>query len=182
MINMPSTFWMFDILSLSAVIAELIWCSCNVIINRIFVVHSSVGFLIGNVLFAHVFPPHTLSSSNPLFNTCSSLIIPSFPLFYNDVFVTFISFSSSFSYFPFWDPDLFGNSDNLIFASAVSTPNHILPEWYFLLFHSLLRAFPNKNIGIVVVMMLVIGLVQHDNGCSINPLLWLVWWLRESFY
>ena len=70
----------------------------------------------------------SFSSCNSLFNNCSSLIIPFFPLFYNDVFITLIWCSFSFSYFLFTEPDLFGNSDNLIFANAVSTPNHILPE------------------------------------------------------
>lgn len=152
MINILSTFCMFDIVSISLVIALLIWCSCNVIINRIFVVHFSLGLLIGNVLFLHVFLLHSFSSCNALFNSCSSLIIPFFPLFYNDVFVTLIWCCFSFCYFLFSEPDLFGNSDNLIFANAVSTPNHILPEWYFLIYYSCLRAFSNKNIGILIVL------------------------------
>ena len=113
MINILSTFRMFDILPISIVITELIWCSCNVIINRIFVVHFSSGFLIGNVLSLHVFLPHPFPSCNPLSNTCSSSIIPSFPYSYNDVFVTFIWCSFSFCYFLFLSPDLFGNCDNL---------------------------------------------------------------------
>ena len=91
-------------------------------------VHFSSGFLIGYVLFVHVFLPHSFSSCNPLSNTCSSLIIPFFPYFYKDVFVTLIRCSFSFRYFLFLEPDLFGNCDNLIFANVVSTPNHILPE------------------------------------------------------
>ena len=44
------------------IIAELIWCSCNVIINRIFVVHFSLGFLIGLFIFVHLFVLHSFSS------------------------------------------------------------------------------------------------------------------------
>ena len=36
----------------------------------------------------------------------------------------------------FWS--LFGNCDNLIFANPLSTPHHILPEWYFVIFYSCL--------------------------------------------
>lgn len=128
MINILSTFWMFNIISISAVITELIYCSSNVIINRIFVVHFSLGFLIGNIIFIHIFFLHSFSSSNSLFNSNTSLIIPFFPLFYNDIFVTLIWCSFSFCYFLFSEPDYFGNSDNLIFANSISTPNHILPE------------------------------------------------------
>ena len=96
MINIPST--LFAILSISPVIAELIRCSGNVTINRIFVVHSPLGFLIGCFLFVHPFPPHPFPSCNPLFNTCSPSIIPSFPLSYNDCFVTLIRCSFPFRY------------------------------------------------------------------------------------
>ncbi len=42
MINILSTFWMFDILSISIVPIELIWCSCNVIINRLNLYYFSI--------------------------------------------------------------------------------------------------------------------------------------------
>ena len=121
MINILSTFWIFNILSL------LISSSSNLIINRIFLVHFSLGFLIASILFLHLFLLHSFSSSNSLFNVSSSLFIPFFSLYFNDLFITFIFFSFSFSYFLFL-PDLIGNSDNLIFANLLFTPNHILPE------------------------------------------------------
>ena len=154
-INILSTFWIFDQTSISLIITFWIWCSCQVIINRIFVVHFSLGFLIFVLLFIHIWILHSFSSCNALFNSCSSLIIPFFPLFYNDLFITLIWSCFSFCYFLFYDLDLFGNSDNLIFANSISTPNHILPEWYFLIFYSCLRAFYNKNIGILIVLFLI---------------------------
>jgi quinol-cytochrome oxidoreductase complex cytochrome b subunit len=51
------------------------------------------------------------------------------------------------------DIDIFGNCDNLIIANPSSTPNHIVPEWYFLLYYSILRAFPSKVAGVVVVIV-----------------------------
>jgi ubiquinol-cytochrome c reductase cytochrome b subunit len=54
------------------------------------------------------------------------------------------------------DPDILGNPDNLIKANPLSTPEHILPEWYFLIFYCCLRAFPNKYMGVVVVIILLI--------------------------
>ena len=49
-------------------IAELIWCSSNVIINRIFMVHFLIGFLIGLLILLHIFLLHSFSSFNPLLN------------------------------------------------------------------------------------------------------------------
>ena len=83
-------------------------------------------------------------------------MIPFFPLFMNDCFVSLIGVSLFFSFFLFWEPDLFGNCDNLIFANPLSTPHHILPEWYFLIFYSCLRAFPNKTMGVIMVLLLFI--------------------------
>ena len=158
MINLLSILPLFGLM-----IAELIWCSCNVIINRIFVLHFSLGFLIGCFIFVHLFVLHSFSSSNPLLNSCSSLMIPFFPLFMNDCFVSLIGVSLFFSFFLFWEPDLFGNCDNLIFANPLSTPHHILPEWYFLIFYSCLRAFPNKTMGVIMVLLLFILSILLSN-------------------
>ena len=148
---------MINILSIFGdVIGELLWCSSNVIINRIFVFHFSLGWFIGCFIFVHIFVLHSFSSSNPLFNSCSSLIVPFFPLFFNDCFVSLIVCSLFFSFFLFWEPDLFGNCDNLIFANPLSTPNHILPEWYFLIYYSCLRAFPNKTMGVIISLIFIL--------------------------
>jgi ubiquinol-cytochrome c reductase cytochrome b subunit len=79
----------------------------------------------------------------------------------NDCFVSLIGVSLFFSFFLFWEPDLFGNCDNLIFANPLSTPHHILPEWYFLIFYSCLRAFPNKTMGVIMVLLLFILLFRN---------------------
>ena len=66
------------------VIAELIWCSSNVIINRIYVFHFSLGFLIGCFIFVHIFVLHSsLPSFNPLLNSCSSLMVPFYLILWN---------------------------------------------------------------------------------------------------
>jgi ubiquinol-cytochrome c reductase cytochrome b subunit len=40
----------------------------------------------------------------------------------------------------FW-PNLLGHADNYIPANPLSTPAHIVPEWYFLPFYAILKAF-----------------------------------------
>jgi ubiquinol-cytochrome c reductase cytochrome b subunit len=102
--------------------------SLRLLINRLFLIHFTFGFIIKALVYAHLFTLHSFYSYNPLFNTLSSLIVPFYTLFYNDLFVTFLSVSLAFSYTLLYFPDLFGNSDNLIFANPVSTPDHILPE------------------------------------------------------
>ena len=151
-INIISSFWIFDIISLSWIISLFLFASLYIIINHIFTIHFIIGVILSYLLLIHILLLHSFSSFNALFNSYSSLIIPFFPLFYNDIFVTFICCYTSFCYFIFYEPEILGNSDNLIFANVISTPNHILPEWYFLIYYSCLRAFSNKNIGILIVL------------------------------
>ena len=47
-------------------------------------------------------------------------------------------------------PNLFNHADNYIKANPMSTPTHIVPEWYFLPFYAILRAISNKSIGIIL--------------------------------
>jgi quinol-cytochrome oxidoreductase complex cytochrome b subunit len=45
----------------------------------------------------------------------------------------------------------FAHPENLIRANPLVTPRHIVPEWYFLTFYAILRAIPNKTLGIVAM-------------------------------
>ncbi len=44
------------------------------------------------------------------------------------------------------------HADNYIPADALTTPMHIVPEWYFLPFYAMLRAVPNKLAGVLVLL------------------------------
>ena len=46
-------------------------------------------------------------------------------------------------------PYYLGEPDNFIIANPMSTPAHIVPEWYFLFAYAILRSIPNKLGGVV---------------------------------
>ena len=46
-----------------------------------------------------------------------------------------------FALFVFFAPNSLGHPDNYIPANPLPTPAHIVPEWYFLPFYAILRAF-----------------------------------------
>jgi ubiquinol-cytochrome c reductase cytochrome b subunit len=56
-------------------------------------------------------------------------------------------------------PDILGHSDNYILSSSFSTPSHITPEWYFLPLYAVLRAIPNKLLGIIVLALFLLLLL-----------------------
>ncbi len=42
--------------------------------------------------------------------------------------------------------------DNALEVCCLSTPLHIVPEWYFLCQYAMLKAVPNKNAGFIVLL------------------------------
>ena len=53
--------------------------------------------------------------------------------------------------FTFFAPDYMGHADNYIPANPLVTPEHIVPEWYFLPFYAILRAVPDKLGGVIAM-------------------------------
>ena len=140
------------------IIAELIWSAAWVILNRIFVYHHLIGILIGLIILIHIVILHNFSSSNPSINN-NTLIISSYPFIFKDLCSLLCCIAASISIFLYWEPDILGNSDNQIIANPLTTPNNILPEWYYLLSYSIPRSSPNKTIGVIVIVNIIVGLV-----------------------
>jgi ubiquinol-cytochrome c reductase cytochrome b subunit len=74
----------------------------------------------------------------------------------------------------FFAPNFLGHPDNYIPANPLSTPAHIVPEWYFWPFYAILRAFtvdifgiPAKLLGVVAMfgsIILLFFLPWLDNS------------------
>jgi ubiquinol-cytochrome c reductase cytochrome b subunit len=68
---------------------------------------------------------------------------------------------------------------NQIIANPLITPNNILPEWYYLLFYCCLRSFPNKTIGVILVLNILIMIISVKIKislewiCELVIILWL---------
>jgi quinol-cytochrome oxidoreductase complex cytochrome b subunit len=82
-----------------------------------------------------------------------------YPYFVNkDIFgVTFLI--SGFTFLIFFFPNYLGHPDNYIPANALSTPTHIVPEWYLLTFYAILRSIPNKLGGVIAMVLSILILV-----------------------
>jgi quinol-cytochrome oxidoreductase complex cytochrome b subunit len=127
-------------------IRTLLWGGFSVdnpTMNRFFSLHYLLPFVIFALVFVHVWALHTVKSNNPLgveIKTPADTI-PFHPyytvkdLFGIGVFLLF------YCAFVFYAPNFFGEPDNYIPANPMQTPPHIVPEWYFLPFYAILRAF-----------------------------------------
>lgn len=61
-------------------------------------------------------------------------------LFYHKDGLSVIALLAILTYFIGFIPNYLGHPDNYIMANPDSTPEHIVPEWYFLPFYAILRS------------------------------------------
>jgi quinol-cytochrome oxidoreductase complex cytochrome b subunit len=118
-------------------------------LNRFFSLHYLLPFVIVGVVILHIWALHQHGSNNPLGIDVKGPqdTLPFTPyytakdLFGLGVFLLF------FAYFIFYNPELLNHPDNYIPANPLVTPEHIVPEWYYLPFYAILRAI-TFDIGI----------------------------------
>jgi ubiquinol-cytochrome c reductase cytochrome b subunit len=125
----------------------------NPTLNRFFVLHFVLPFIIVAMVMLHLASLHTSGSNNPSGVEIKTKkdIIPFHPYFTIKDMVGFAAFFIIFGYFLFFFPNSLGHPDNYIPANPLVTPAHIVPEWYFLPFYAILRAVPDKLGGVILM-------------------------------
>jgi len=131
-------------------------------INRFFSLHFLFPLILAAIVGIHIHALHVVHSNNPDgIDISKKDTIPFHPYFTTkDAFGVGI-FLIIYSYFIFFNPTgwgLFIEADNFSPANAFQTPSHIAPVWYLTPWYSILRAFPDKLMG-VVAMGLSLGLL-----------------------
>jgi ubiquinol-cytochrome c reductase cytochrome b/c1 subunit len=125
----------------------------NPTLNRFFSLHYLMPFLLVGVVVMHLWALHVHKSNNPLGIDMkgSQDALPFHPYYtVKDMFGLGV-FMLVLSYLVFFAPNLLGEVDNYIPANSLVTPTHIVPEWYFLPFYAILRAVPDKLLGVVAM-------------------------------
>jgi len=125
----------------------------NPTLNRFFALHYLLPFVIFGVVFLHIWALHTSKSNNPLgIDTKGPQDTIPFHPYYTakDMFGVAV-FLIVYAAFVFFAPDFFNEPDNYIEANPLSTPAHIVPEWYFLPFYAILRSIPQKLLGVIAM-------------------------------
>ncbi len=115
----------------------------NAALNRFFSLHYLLPFVIAGVIILHIWALHIPGSNNPTGVEVKGEqdTVPFHPYYTaKDGFGLGI-FLIVFASLIFFAPNLLGHPDNYIPANPLSTPAHIVPEWYFLPFYAILKAF-----------------------------------------
>jgi ubiquinol-cytochrome c reductase cytochrome b subunit len=156
----------------------------NATLNRFYSLHYLFPFIIAGASLVHIAALHQYGSNNPLGVNSSVDKVPLFPYLYVKDLVAWVIFALGFSYFVFFDPNVLGHPDNYIPANPMSTPAHIVPEWYFLPVYAILRSIPNKlggvaAIGLVFASLLALPFINTSPVRSLNfrPLYRKFYWL-----
>ena len=127
-------------------IVTLLWGGFSIdnpTLNRFFSLHYLMPFVLVGVIVLHIVALHQHGSSNPIgIDTKGPQDQLPFHPYYTvkDLFGLGV-FLVLFFFFVFFAPNFFGEPDNYIEANPLQTPPHIVPEWYFLPFYAILRAF-----------------------------------------
>ncbi len=132
----------------------------NPTLNRFYALHYLLPFVIVGVVILHIWALHRFGSNNPLgIDTKGPQdTIPFHPYYtVKDVFGLGV-FLVLFAAVVFFAPNMLGEPDNYIPADPLSTPPHIVPEWYFLPYYAILRSITfdiwflsAKLIGVVLM-------------------------------
>jgi quinol-cytochrome oxidoreductase complex cytochrome b subunit len=125
----------------------------NPTLNRFYSLHYLLPFVLVGVVVLPLVALHRFGSNNPLgIDTKGPQDTLPFHPYYTakDMFGLGV-FLIFYALVVFFAPNLFGEPDNYIPANPLSTPAHIVPEWYFLPFYAILRAVPNKLGGVVLM-------------------------------
>ncbi len=89
-----------------------------------------------------------------------------------------------FSIFVFYAPNVLGHPNNYILANPMSTPAHIVQEWYFLPIYAIFRNISNKSRGVAAIGLVFMSLfalpfinTSHVRSSSFRPIHQKLFWL-----
>lgn len=155
----------------------------NATLNRFFSLHYLFPFLIAGASVVHIAALHQYGSNNPLGSFAEVNKIPFYPYLVLKDIVGLVSFLIFFVVFVYFYPNALGHPDNYIPANPMSTPAHIVPEWYFLPVYAILRSIPNKlggvlAIGLVFACLIALPFLHSSSirSSSFRPLHKIFFW------
>ncbi|WP_102109078.1 cytochrome b [Oceaniglobus roseus] len=136
----------------------------NYTLTRFFSLHYLMPFIIAGLVIVHIWAFHTTGNNNPTGvevrrtsrAEAEKDTLPFWPYFVmKDLFALAVILAVFFAVVGFM-PNYLGHPDNYIPANPLATPAHIVPEWYFLPFYAILRAF-TADVWVVQIASFVTG-------------------------
>ncbi len=140
----------------------------NPTLNRFYSLHYLLPFVIVGVVVLHIWALHMVGQNNPtgVEPKAETDTVPFTPYAtIKDAFLMAV-FCIMIAWFVFYIPNFLGHPDNYIPANPAVTPMHIVPEWYYLPFYAILRAIPNKLMGVIALGASIVILAFGSQGLN----------------
>jgi len=140
----------------------------NAALNRFFSLHYLLPFVILGLSIVHIWAFHTTGNNNPTGvevrraskEEAAKDTLPFWPYFViKDLFALVVILAIFWALVGFM-PNFLGHTDNYIEANPLVTPPEIVPEWYFLPFYAILRAFTSDVWLVIAVNWLSFGIID----------------------
>ena len=131
----------------------------NPTLNRFYSFHYTLPFVLAGLSVFHIAALHQYGSTNPLGINSQSAPIAFLTYYGSKDLLGILFMLLALGILIFFMPDLLGHPDNLMPANPYATPQHIVPEWYFLWVYAILRSIPNKAMGVVAIALVFASLV-----------------------
>ncbi len=130
----------------------------NPTLQRFFSLHYLLPFVLAALVFLHIWALHVTGNNNPdgIEVKSEKDTVPFHPYYTMKDLFAIVVYLMVYAAFVFYSPWYLGHSINFAPANPMSTPAHIVPEWYFLPFYAMLRAIPSKLGGVVVMFASII--------------------------
>ncbi|MCZ6826291.1 MAG: cytochrome bc complex cytochrome b subunit [Gammaproteobacteria bacterium] len=163
----------------------------DITLNRFFALHViAVPFALVFLVIAHILALHEVGSNNPdgieiKENKDAKGIprdgIPFHPYYTVKDIMGVAVFLAAFSAVVFFAPEMGGyflEHANFEPANSLKTPEHIAPIWYFTPFYAILRAVPDKLLGVLlmgaaIVMLFILPWLDRSPVKSIRYRGWI---------
>ena len=133
----------------------------NPTLNRFYSLHYLLPFVLAAVVFLHIWALHVPGNNNPTGISVKSEqdTVPFHPYYTMKDGFALAAFAAVLAFFVFFMPNYLGHPINYAPANPLSTPEHIVPEWYFLPYYAILRSIDNKLLGVIAMFASILVLV-----------------------
>jgi ubiquinol-cytochrome c reductase cytochrome b/c1 subunit len=123
-------------------------------LTRFYSLHYLLAFIIAAFVVLHIWALHVAGQNNPdgveVKDVARDTVAFTPYATIKDVLGLSV-FLIVYAWFVFYIPNFLLDADNSNVANPLATPAHVVPEWYLLPFYAMLRAIPNKLMGVIVL-------------------------------
>ena len=162
----------------------------NATLQRFFALHvAAIPLLLVMLVWMHIIALHHVGSNNPdgieikeKKDEAGKPLdgIPFHPYYTVKDLVAVVLFLIAFAYVIFFVPEgggYFLEHVNFVPADPLTTPSHIAPVWYMTPYYSILRAVPNKLMGVIMMgaAIVILFLLPWLDRCPVKSIRYRGW-------